>query len=278
MGKISNKSIVIKGAEMHNLKNIDLKIPKKKLIVITGLSGSGKSSLAFDTIYAEGQRRFIESLSSYTRQFLGKLNKPKVKKIEGLSPAIAIEQKVNNSNPRSTVGTSSEIYDYIKLLYSRIGVTYSPISNKKVTKDSTDSVIDFIKSFEKGDRFLILAKIKLSEASNSSDFFQFYFDQGYARIEHEGETKNILEAADLNIKDSFYLVIDRSVYNNDQDYLNRIVDSIENAFFQGNNEIFVKTLKDNKYHFFSKKFQRDGIDFIEPNDCLLYTSDAADEV
>ena len=219
MGKISNKSIVIKGAEMHNLKNIDLKIPKKKLIVITGLSGSGKSSLAFDTIYAEGQRRFIESLSSYTRQFLGKLNKPKVKKIEGLSPAIAIEQKVNNSNPRSTVGTSSEIYDYIKLLYSRIGVTYSPISNKKVTKDSTDSVIDFIKSFEKGDRFLILAKIKLSEASNSSDFFQFYFDQGYARIEHEGETKNILEAVDLNIKDSFYLVIDRSIYKNDKDYL-----------------------------------------------------------
>ena len=244
MGKISNKSIVIKGAEMHNLKNIDLKIPKKKLIVITGLSGSGKSSLAFDTIYAEGQRRFIESLSSYTRQFLGKLNKPKVKKIEGLSPAIAIEQKVNNSNPRSTVGTSSEIYDYIKLLYSRIGVTYSPISKKKVTKDSTDTVIDFIKSFEKGDRFLILAKIKLSEASNSSDFFQFYFDQGYARIEHEGETKNILEAVDLNIKDSFYLVIDRSVYNNDEDYLNRIIDSIENAFFQGNNEIFVKTLKD----------------------------------
>ena len=182
MGKTSNKSIVIQGAQMHNLKNIDLKIPKKKLIVITGLSGSGKSSLAFDTIYAEGQRRFIESLSSYTRQFLGKLNKPKVKKIEGLSPAIAIEQKVNNSNPRSTVGTSSEIYDYIKLLYSRIGVKYSPISNKKVTKDSTDTVIDFIKSFKKGDRFLILSKIKLSEASNCSDFFQFYFDQVYSRI------------------------------------------------------------------------------------------------
>jgi len=269
MGKISNKSIVIKGAEMHNLKNIDLKIPKKKLIVITGLSGSGKSSLAFDTIYAEGQRRFIESLSSYTRQFLGKLNKPKVKKIEGLSPAIAIEQKVNNSNPRSTVGTSSEIYDYIKLLYSRIGVTYSPISNEKVTKDSTDSVMDFIKSFKKGDKFLILAKIQLSEASNTNDFFQFYFDQGYARIEYEGETKNILEAVDLNIKDSFYLVIDRSVYNNDEDYLNRIIDSIENAFFQGNNEIFVKTLNDNKYHFFSKKFQRDGIDFIEPNEYLF---------
>ena len=155
MGKISNKSIVIQGAEMHNLKNIDLKIPKKKLIVITGLSGSGKSSLAFDTIYAEGQRRFIESLSSYTRQFLGKLNKPKVKKIEGLSPAIAIEQKVNNSNPRSTVGTSSEIYDYIKLLYSRIGVTYSPISNKKVTKDSRILSINIEVNFLSGEDELI---------------------------------------------------------------------------------------------------------------------------
>ena len=170
-----NKSIVIEGAEMHNLKNISLKIPKKKLIVVTGLSGSGKSSLAFDTIYAEGQRRFIESLSSYTRQFLGKLNKPKVKKIEGLSPAIAIEQKVNNSNPRSTVGTSSEIYDYIKLLFSRIGVTYSPISNKKVTKDSVDSVVSLIQSFKISDKFLILSKLEVPDNIEIKDFFQFYF-------------------------------------------------------------------------------------------------------
>ena len=206
-----NKSIVIEGAEMHNLKNISLKIPKKKLIVVTGLSGSGKSSLAFDTIYAEGQRRFIESLSSYTRQFLGKLNKPKVKKIEGLSPAIAIEQKVNNSNPRSTVGTSSEIYDYIKLLFSRIGVTYSPISNKKVTKDSVDSVVNLIQSFKISDKFLILSKLEVPDNIELKDFFQFYFDQGYARIEYNGETINILDASEKKINKPFYLIIDLSL-------------------------------------------------------------------
>ena len=206
-----NKSIVIEGAEMHNLKNINLKIPKKKLIVVTGLSGSGKSSLAFDTIYAEGQRRFIESLSSYTRQFLGKLNKPKVKKIEGLSPAIAIEQKVNNSNPRSTVGTSSEIYDYIKLLFSRIGVTYSPVSNKKVTKDSVDSVVSLIKSFKISDKFLILSKLDAPDNIELKDFFQFYFDQGYVRIEYNGETINILDASEKKIDKPFYLIIDRSI-------------------------------------------------------------------
>ena len=264
-----NNVINIQGAEMHNLKNIDVKIPKKQLIVITGLSGSGKSSLAFDTIYAEGQRRFIESLSSYTRQFLGKLNKPKVKKIEGLSPAIAIEQKVNNSNPRSTVGTSSEVYDYIKLLYARVGTTFSPISNEIVKKDSIETVIKLIKSLNKGDKFLILSKIEVSEKTELKDFFQFYFDQGYARIEYEGETINIQDAIDKDIKNSFYLIVDRSIYNNDNDYLNRIIDSIENAFFQGNNEMYIKTISDDNYHFFSKKFQKDGIDFIEPNEHLF---------
>lgn len=264
-----NNVINIQGAEMHNLKNIDLKIPKKQLIVITGLSGSGKSSLAFDTIYAEGQRRFIESLSSYTRQFLGKLNKPKVKKIEGLSPAIAIEQKVNNSNPRSTVGTSSEVYDYIKLLYARVGTTFSPISNEIVKKDSIKTVIKLIKSLNKGDKFLILSKIEVSEKTELKDFFQFYFDQGYARIEYEGETINIQDAIDKDIKNSFYLIVDRSIYNDDNDYLNRIIDSIENAFFQGNNEMYIKTISDDNYHFFSKKFQKDGIDFIEPNEHLF---------
>ena len=264
-----NNVINIQGAEMHNLKNIDLKIPKKQLIVITGLSGSGKSSLAFDTIYAEGQRRFIESLSSYTRQFLGKLNKPKVKKIEGLSPAIAIEQKVNNSNPRSTVGTSSEVYDYIKLLYARVGTTFSPISNEIVKKDSIKTVIKLIKSLNKGDKFLILSKIEVSEKTELKDFFQFYFDQGYARIEYEGETINIQDSIDKDIKNSFYLIVDRSIYNDDNDYLNRIIDSIENAFFQGNNEMYIKTLSDDNYHFFSKKFQKDGIDFIEPNEHLF---------
>ena len=152
--KLDPGFIKIRGAKMHNLKNIDLNIPKNKLVVITGLSGSGKSSLAFDTLYAEGQRRYIESLSSYARQFLGKLNKPKVDKIIGISPAIAIEQKVNNSNPRSTVGTTSEIYDYLKLLYARIGKTFSPISNSEVKKDSIKTVLSKIKSFKTGDKFI----------------------------------------------------------------------------------------------------------------------------
>ena len=146
MKKKSNKNIFIKGAKLHNLKNIDVEIPRNKLTVITGLSGSGKSSLAFDTLYAEGQRKYVESLSSYARQFLGKLDKPKVDYISGISPAIAIEQKVNTTNPRSTVGTSTEIYDYLKLLYSRIGITYSPISNKRVKKDTVTDIISFIKT------------------------------------------------------------------------------------------------------------------------------------
>ena len=160
------KSIEIKGAEMHNLKSIDISIPKKKLVVITGLSGSGKSSLAFDTIYAEGQRRFIESLSSYARQFLGKLNKPKVKSIDGLSPAIAIEQRVNNSNPRSTVGTSSEIYEYIKLLYARVGKTISPISGNEIKKDNVNSVLDYVKKLNIGDKFLIMIKLEPPKGLN----------------------------------------------------------------------------------------------------------------
>jgi excinuclease ABC subunit A len=158
--KLNPGFIKIRGAKMHNLKNVDLDIPKNKLIVITGLSGSGKSSLAFDTLYAEGQRRYIESLSSYARQFLGKLNKPKVDSITGISPAIAIEQKVNNSNPRSTVGTSSEIYDYLKLLYARVGRTYSPVSNSEVKKDSISSVINKIKEFKVGDKFILMSQKK----------------------------------------------------------------------------------------------------------------------
>ena len=175
---------------MHNLKDIDLDIPKNKLIVITGLSGSGKSSLAFDTLYAEGQRRYIESLSSYARQFLGKLNKPKVDSIIGISPAIAIEQKVNNSNPRSTVGTTSEIYDYLKLLYARIGKTYSPVSNKEVKKDSINSVIEVIKSFNINDKFLILSPKKLNQISDGKQVLSTIKDQGFARIKIGNEIKS----------------------------------------------------------------------------------------
>ena len=172
---------------MHNLKNIDLDIPKNKLIVITGLSGSGKSSLAFDTLYAEGQRRYIESLSSYARQFLGKLNKPKVDKITGISPAIAIEQKVNNSNPRSTVGTSSEIYDYLKLLFARIGKTYSPISNTEVKKDTVESVLQKIKNFSKNDKFLILSPKKIDNKNNTKQVLETIKDQGFVRVKINDE-------------------------------------------------------------------------------------------
>ena len=262
------EEIIIEGAQMHNLKNINLKIPKKKLIVITGLSGSGKSSLAFDTIFAEGQRRFIESLSSYARQFLGKIKKPKVKKINGLSPAIAIEQKVNNSNPRSTVGTSSEIYDYLKLLYSRIGKTYSPVTNKEVIIDSLDTVIDYIGSFREGDKFLVMVKLNCPENIELKKYLNLFLDEGYARIESEGVIYQIEDFNSTN-KEKLYLVIDRSIYKNDKDYLDRITDSIENAFYQGNDEVYIKTLKDGCYRLFSKKFEQDGIKFIKPTEHLF---------
>ena len=162
--------ILIKGAKLHNLKNIDVAIPRNKLVTITGLSGSGKSSLAFDTLYAEGQRRYVESLSSYARQFLGRLNKPKVDFIKGIAPAVAIEQKVNSTNPRSTVGTSTEIYDYIKLLYARIGITFSPTSNEIVKKDSTTDVIDYIKTIPNNQKLLLLAPIKLRFQTHTTKF------------------------------------------------------------------------------------------------------------
>ena len=265
--KVKN-TIEIKGAEMHNLKSIDVSIPKKQLVVITGLSGSGKSSLAFDTIYAEGQRRFIESLSSYARQFLGKLNKPKVKNIEGLSPAIAIEQRVNNSNPRSTVGTSSEIYEYIKLLYARVGKTISPSSGNEVKKDSVNSVLDFIKKLNEGDKFLIMIKLYPPQELSFKDYLNLYLNQGFARIEIDGKIEMIEDYVERKFK-SAYLVIDRSIFKNDKDYINRIVDSIENAFNVGNGSLYLKKISTNSYHFFTKKFQENGISYLEPNEHLF---------
>jgi excinuclease ABC subunit A len=266
--QVIDKQIIIEGAEMHNLKNIDLSIPKKKLVVVTGLSGSGKSSLAFDTIYAEGQRRFIESLSSYTRQFLGKLTKPKIKKISGLSPAIAIEQRVNNSNPRSTVGTSSEVYEYIKLLYARIGKTISPLTGKEIKRDNIDTVTDHIKSFSLGDKFLILVKLDKPENITTTEFLSIYSSQGYARVEADGNTLLIEEVTDTSYKD-LYLVIDRGVFKNDDEYIKRVIDSIENGFNQGNDSIYIKTLKDNKLKFFTKSFEENGERYIEPNEHLF---------
>ena len=253
---------------MHNLKNINLDIPKNKLIVVTGLSGSGKSSLAFDTLYAEGQRRYIESLSSYARQFLGKLNKPKVDKIIGISPAIAIEQKVNNSNPRSTVGTTSEVYDYLKLLYARIGKTYSPISNIEVKKDSIKSVLKKIKKFKYGDKFLLLSHKELSNLNNCKEVLELLQKQGFSRIEINNEILRIDGVGKFK-KKNFNLVIDRSIYSNDQDYLNRLSDSLELAFYEGKGNIVIHNLKSDTKYKFSNRFEKDGIKFIEPSQHLF---------
>ena len=250
---------------MHNLKSINLDIPKNKLVVITGLSGSGKSTLAFDTLYAEGQRRYIESLSSYARQFLGKLNKPKVDKITGISPAIAIEQKVNNSNPRSTVGTSSEIYEYLKLLFSRIGKTMSPISKSEVKKDSVDSVLRTIKNFKELDKFLILSPKKIDGKQNSIEALESLKKQGFARVKINDKIYRIDELEDQNFS-KFDLVIDRSIYVNDKDYLSRVADSIEMGFFEGDGMINIENLNSKKQFVFNNKFEKDGIKFTVPSE------------
>mgnify|MGYP000281478769 CR=1 FL=1 len=188
------QNIIIKGAKLHNLKNINAVIPRNKLVVLTGLSGSGKSSLAFDTLYAEGQRRYVESLSSYARQFLGRLNKPQVDSIKGIAPAIAIEQKVNSTNPRSTVGTSTEIYDYLKLLFARIGKTYSPISGNEVKKDTVTDVVDYIKSFPQGSKMLLLASVHVEESRTAEEKIKVLLQQGYSRIKVGDEVIRIDEA------------------------------------------------------------------------------------
>ena len=266
--KLDPGFIKIRGAKMHNLKNIDLDIPKNKLVVITGLSGSGKSSLAFDTLYAEGQRRYIESLSSYARQFLGKLNKPKVDKIIGISPAIAIEQKVNNSNPRSTVGTTSEIYDYLKLLYARIGKTFSPISNSEVKKDSIKTVLSKIKSFKTGDKFLILSPKKLLSLEKSKETLGMFQKQGFARVQINNRILRIEDLEKIS-KKNFNLIIDRSIYEDNKDYLNRTSESLELAFYEGNGKVTIHNLTTNKKHNFNNRFEKDGIKFNEPSQHLF---------
>ena len=192
------KMIRVRGAKMHNLKDINIDIPSRKLVVFTGLSGSGKSSLAFDTLYAEGQRRYVESLSSYARQFLGRLDKPKVGKIEGLAPAIAIEQKVNSTNPRSTVGTTTEIYDYLKLLYARIGKTYSPISNEVVSKDSVSDILDDIKTHKEGTKIIVLSPVTIDKTRSMEQVLNLFEQQGYARILVDGEVVRINEVKDIH--------------------------------------------------------------------------------
>ena len=217
---------------MHNLKNVTVDIPSKKLVVFTGLSGSGKSSLAFDTLYAEGQRRYVESLSSYARQFLGRLDKPKVDKIEGLAPAIAIEQKVNSTNPRSTVGTTTEIYDYLKLLFTRIGTTYSPISNEAVTKDSVSDILDQIKLYQEGAKLIVLAPIHIDQNRSLDQILNLFAQQGYARIQVNEEIIRINEVKD-NFSSDCHLVVDRVILKKNEDALSRLADSLETALFEG---------------------------------------------
>lgn len=261
------ESIIIKGAKLHNLKNIDVVIPRNKLVVITGLSGSGKSSLAFDTLYAEGQRRYVESLSSYARQFLGRLNKPKVDYIKGIAPAIAIEQKVNSTNPRSTVGTTTEIYDYLKLLFARVGKTFSPISGNEVKKHTVTDVIEHITKYDEGSKLLLLSPILLEEGRTIDNKLQTLLQQGYARIKYKGKVLRIddaLNEAILPDKD-LYLVVDRIVYKDDEDFLNRLADAIETAFFEGVGSCIIESLFDNSQMSFNNKFELDDMQFLEPN-------------
>lgn len=260
------KNILIKGAQIHNLKNIDVAIPRNKLVVITGLSGSGKSSLAFDTLYAEGQRRYVESLSSYARQFLGRLDKPKVEYIKGIAPAIAIEQKVNTTNARSTVGTSTEIYDYLKLLFARIGKTFSPVSGKEVKKDTVSDVIKDVQSFDPESKWLLLAPIHLENGRALEDKLKALLQQGFARILVKNEMVRLdeIDGHTLDNKD-ILLIIDRIVVKDEEEFYNRLADAIQSAFYEGKGICYLQELDTKKRITYSNNFELDGITFLEPN-------------
>ncbi len=262
------KNILIKGAQIHNLKNLDVAIPRNQLVVITGLSGSGKSSLAFDTLYAEGQRRYVESLSSYARQFLGRFDKPKVEYIKGIAPAIAIEQKVNTTNARSTVGTSTEIYDYLKLLFARVGHTFSPVSGQEVKKDTVSDVADAVKGFDSGSRWLLLAPIHLEDGRLLEDKLKVLLQQGFARILVKNEMVRLdeIDGHTLDNKDVL-LVIDRIVVKADEDeeFYNRLSDAVQAAFYEGKGTCYLQNADSTQRITFSNKFELDGMVFPEPN-------------
>ncbi|MCO6148850.1 excinuclease ABC subunit UvrA [Flavobacterium sp. NRK1] len=260
------KNILIKGAQLHNLKNIDVAIPRNKLVVVTGLSGSGKSSLAFDTLYAEGQRRYVESLSSYARQFLGRLDKPKVEYIKGIAPAIAIEQKVNTTNARSTVGTSTEIYDYMKLLFARIGRTFSPVSGREVKKHTVTDVMNEVKAFEDGSRWLLLAPVHIEKGRTLDEKLGVLLQQGFARVLVDNETTRLdeLAGADLANKEVL-LVVDRLVVKDEEEFYNRLADAVQSAFYEGKGELFLQDVANGNRLVFSNNFELDGITFPEPN-------------
>ena len=281
------KYIEIKGARANNLKNIDVKIPQGKFVAITGVSGSGKSSLAFDTLYAEGQRRYVESLSSYARQFLGRMSKPECDFIKGLPPAIAIEQKVISRNPRSTVGTSTEIYEYLRLLFARIGRTFSPVSGQEVKRHTTEDVLACTRQYSKGTKFCLLAPIHVVEGRSLSKQLEMYVQEGYARIMEKGEfvriedflesgDKALLEASGERLKEKMqtsgteiYLVIDRASVSDDKGDISRLMDSAETAFYEGDGACWLLFLPSNIAYDFSTRFEADGITFEEPSDNMF---------
>lgn len=273
-----NEYIEIKGARVNNLKCIDLKLPRDKFIVITGVSGSGKSSLAFDTLYAEGQRRYVESLSAYARQFLGKMNKPECDYIKGLPPAIAIEQKVISRNPRSTVGTSTEIYEYLRLLFARIGHTISPISGEEVKKHTAEDVIDCTKKFPEGTKFVLMAPLNIPEgrsleqqlkASLLQGYSRIFINSEFVRIEDYLELINNPENTSKNTNDSIYIVIDRMSVDNSADNISRLTDSAETAFYEGNGICRLMFMPSMLTYDFSTLYEADGITFEEPNENLF---------
>ena len=262
--------IQIKGARVNNLKNISLEIPRRKLVVVTGLSGSGKSSLAFDTLYAEGQRRYVESLSAYARQFLGRMHKPECDYIKGIPPAIAIEQKVTTRNPRSTVGTSTEIYEYLRLLYARVGKTFSPISGQEVKRHTTEDVVRCVSAHSEGIRFLVLCPILIRQGRSLQQQLDIYRQSGFVRLEYQGE---VMRIEDFHHEEAapgeLYLVVDRLSVGRDKDTISRLTDSVETAFYEGGGEMMLRFVPENETHTFSTRFEADGISFEEPSDNMF---------
>ena len=269
---MTEEFIRIEGADTHNLKHVSVDIPRNKLVVVTGVSGSGKSSLAFDTLYAEGQRRYVESLSAYARQFMGRMQKPEVDKIEGIPPAIAIQQKVTSRNPRSTVGTVTEIYDYLKLLYARVGHTYSPVSGCEVKKNTIRDVVQYLESQAIGTRLYLLSPIRLPEGRTLQEQFALWRGQGFSRLMIDGDTVRLDDEAWQKAEGhEAYLLVDRIVVDHEQATSNRFADSVQTAFFEGHGECHVNVQKDNvpRTKVFSERFEADGIQFIEPSEHLF---------
>lgn len=270
----AQRYITAKGIRVNNLKNIDIKLPLGRFIVVTGVSGSGKSSLAFDTLYAEGQRRYVESLSAYARQFLGRMSKPECDYIKGLPPAIAVEQKVNTRNPRSTVGTATEIYDYLRMLFARAGHTYSPVSGDEVRKHGIEDIVKTVMSYPSGTRVAILTHLRIPDGRTLMQQLEILQKQGYSRLEHEGQfvmISDIIGKGEDIDPGNYRLMIDRLAVADDKDTISRLTDSIETAYFEGRDEAIVKIWgADGPHeHYFSRKFTADGMEFREPSDLMF---------